>query len=730
MTMQTVRKIATAIVLLGLVASCKSTDTHHEYAEAPTGGLTIVKEPGNTDGPAGGALKAPRLEAVGGSVEEREAVTELYIRAQKHFYDGEPWLARALLERVRRGQPHYGTVRQFIELIDLEIAGLELKAAIEREETDIRDRKVFALFRKAESAYNAKRYNDALESINEAYRLDPYSEKVRMLRADARIAKANEDMLHNDLFQDVRIAEAMKDVEKVGTVPSELPRAPRPDLEPKPDPYADEAKTMEEKLNQRISVNLHDTPLEYLLNILFRATGVNIIAKPGDLEGQFITVHAEDIRLIELLDYISSTLGVSFTQSGNAIWIQGGGQTANGPMMKWRVISLDRGLIDVSSQEASETSDLEKALEMVPEIITWPEGSQYYLDRMNLKLFVRTTSEAHKEFKEFVEAMDVTPIQVLIETKFIEITTDKYSDFGINWNLTGLPISKEGSAHKLEISEAGVTLPAPVTPTTGLETAGLQAILAGVLTVPQFNFTLRALKATGHTSTLAEPRIIAVNGSTAEIEITRDEYYISDYDIDRQNLAGTLISSVTGDTPGTSNDYTTIIKPVYDKVEVGFKLKVTPSVGKNLKDITLIIESEITEIVDRLKQDIASTTAFEEIGDEPMQVEQPIISKRIIKVKLIVSDGYVVAMGGLVRQEKSKGMVKVPLLGDIPLLGRLFRRESKSNKKTNLLIFVSAKIITSEGRMLRGAGPGTLNLGGPVEKAIELRDRARVEIIR
>ena len=733
-TTQTVRKIAVAIVLLSLVASCRSTDTY-EPAAAPAGGLTIVKEAGKADESAGGALKAPKLEAVGGSVEEREAVAELYMRAQKHFYDGEPWLARALLERVGRGQPHYGTVLQFIELIDLEIAGLEMKAAIEREETDIRDRKVFALFRKAESAYNAKRYNDALESINEAYRLDPHSEKVRMLRADARIAKANEDMLLNDLGQDARLAEVMATVEKVATVPSELPRAPRPDLEPKPDPYADEAKTIEEKLNQRISVNLHETPLEYLLNILFRASGVNIIAKPGDLEGQTITVHAEEIRLIELLDYISNTLGVSFTRSGNAIWIQGGGQTSDGPMMKWRVIPLDRGIIDVASQEASETSDLEKALEMVPELITWPDGSQYYLDRMNNKLLVRTTSEAHKEFKEFVEAMDITPIQILIETKFIEISTDKYSDFGITWNLnSGLPISKEGSDHKLEISGAvgdtttGVTLPPPVTPPTGLETSGLQAILSGVLTVPEFNATLRALKATGHTSTLAEPRIVVVNNSTAELEITRDEYYVKDYEVDRENLEGTTIN--VDDTGTNTTQYTTIIKPVYEKEEVGFKLKVTANVGKNLKDITLILEPEITQIVSTLTTPIASTAEFEEGGADDLVVEQPILSKRIIKVKLIVSDGYVVAMGGLMTQEKSKGETKVPLLGDIPLLGHLFRRESELNKKTNLLIFVSAKIITSEGRMLQGAGPGTLNLGGPMDEAIELRDRATVEIIR
>jgi len=722
--MQTVRKIAAVIALLSLVASCKGTDSYVP-ADAPDDDLVIVK-PGGADETLSAMPRAPSIAAAGGSVEEREAVTELYMRAQEHFSDGKPWIAKRLLERIRPGQPHYDTVQQFLDVVNAKIANLRVKTAIDNEETDIRDSKVFALYRKAETAYKAKRYTDALQIINQAYSLDPHSENIRTLRADASIAKANEDMGINSVIQDARIAEVMAIVEDVGTVPTELSRAQRPDLEPEPDPYADEAKTIEEKLNQRISVNLHETPLEYLLNILFRATGVNIIAKPGDLEGQTITVHAEEIRLIELLDYISKTLGITFTTSGNAIWVQGGGQTSDGPMMKWRVIPLNNGLIDVASQEPSDTSDLEKALEKVPDIIDWPDGSQYYLDRMNNILFVRTTSESFKEFEEFVDAMDITPVMVLIETKFIEISTDAYEDFGINWNLSGLPISKKGGANKLEISEAGVTLPAPVTPTTGLETAGLQTILAGVLTVPEFNFTLNALKATGHTSTLAEPRLIAVNNSTAEMEITRDEYYVSDYDVDRENLEGTTIN--VDDTGTNTTQYTTIIKPVYAKEPVGFKLKVTPSVGKNLKDITLVLEPEITEIVDRLTQDIASTATFAEVGDEPMQVEQLVVSKRTMKVKLIVSDGYVVAMGGLVRQEKSKGMTKVPLLGDIPILGYFFRRESEINNKTNLLIFVSAKIISSEGRMLQGAGPGTLNLGGDAQEAIERRSRIRVEM--
>jgi len=748
-------RIAAAVALMCLVASCKGTETY-QAAGQPGRGLVIVKDPQKADAPrAAGTEDKHKTDAVEpketpkdagkpqptagtAGVAEREAVAELYMRAQKHFYDGDPWTAKELLAKVRKGRPYYETCRRFAKLVDDDIAASAVKAKIENEERDCLDRKVHALFRKAEKAFNDKRYADAVKIINEAYRLDPNNTKVRGLRADALIEKAKQDMADNSLNQDARIAEAMSTVERVGTVPHERPRVPKPVFDDKPGPSAEEALALENKLNQRISVNLYETSLDYLLNILFRATGVNIIAKPGDLEGKSITVQAEDIKLIDLLNYVSRTLGVSFTRSGNAIWLQGGADQSTGPMMHTRVIPLKTGLIDVSSDGPSETSDIEKMLDKVKEaaIIDWPEGSEWYLDRMTNTLFVRTTSEAMKELLPLIEAMDVTPPQILIEAKFLEIATKAFSDLGIEWHTTSdFALAKKDGSNKLQIDAGmGVSLPPPVTAGSDFpETAGFDAILAGVMTVPQFQLTLHALKATGHTSSLGEPRLIAVNNASAEMEITRDLYYVSDYEIDRQDWNGSsFVTSVEGDgisLPGTgetSPEYDfaqPIIVPEYDMESVGFKLKVTPSVGRDLKDITLYLEPEITEVVDTLKTRIAMGSDV----SEELNVERPIISKRTLKAKVTVSDGYVVVLGGLVRQTKEKGQIKVPLLGDLPLLGQFFRRETEKNVKTNLLIFVSAKIITPEGRMYVGAGPGTLNLGGPTDEARGLRDRIEVE---
>jgi len=660
----------------------------------------------------------------------REDVADIYMRAQRHYYDGDLDAARGLLKRIRKDQPYYDMAKRFMQLVDAEIAKAERQENIEKEEAEYRDAKVKRLYRDALRAYNAKKYAEAVELANQAYRIDPNNMKVRELRADARMAQGNAEMNDNSLNQDARISEVLANIEKIATVPPELPRAPRPINDDEPDPDADAKRVLDEKLNQRISVNLEATPLDYLVNILFRGTGVNIIAKPEDLEGKNLTLHVEDIKLIDLLDYVSKTMGLTFTRSRNALWLQGGGDTQSGPLMDWRIIPLNKGLIDVTDEKNSSSSDLEKTLEKLADLIDWPQGSQWYLDRMTNSLVVRTTSESMEQFTRLVRALDVTPVQVLIETKFIQISSKEFSDLGIDWKLTSdLALSKKDGQNKIQIdSGMGVNLPTPVAAPSGIDnTAGFSAIVAGVMTVPQFQMTLHALKASGHTSDLGGPQIIAVNNYTASIELTQEDYYVTDYTIDRQEYA--LPVTEGSNIPPAE----IVIKPVYEKVETGFKLKVTPSVGRDLKDITLYLEPEITDKVDTLTKPISSTAMLgnEEAKDMKLQVEQPIIAKRKMSVKLIVADGYVVAMGGLVKQTKERGIVKVPILGDIPLLGLLFRHENEKNVKYNLLIFVTAKILTSEGRTYVDAGSeGAASSAAMADRARELRDRVEVKVIQ
>ena len=699
--------------------------------------------------------KLKKLDAVSGAdIAEREAVADTYMRAQGHYYDGNLQAARTLLKTIYKGQPYYDMAQRFLKVVEVDIAKAEREQDIEEQEAGFHDAQVQRLYREADRKYNERRYAEAADKIEQAYKLDTNNEKVRRLRADALMARGNADLDINGLNQDARMSEVLANIEKIATPPPNT-KAQRPVPQETPEPDAEAQRLLEEKLNQRVDINLEATPLDYLLNILYRGTGVNIIAKPEDLEGKTLTLHVEGIKLIDLLDYISKTLGVSFTCSRNAIWLQGGGEAQSGPLMDWRVIPLNKGLIDVANEKNSTTSDLEKALEKLADLIDWPQGSQWYLDRMTNSLIVRTTSESMEQFTRLVRALDVTPVQVLIETKFIQLSSKDFSDLGIDWKLTSdLALAKKDGQNSVQVdSGMGVKLPTPVPAGSDFDdTSGFSAIVAGVMTVPQFQMMLHAIKASGRSSDLGGPQVIAVNNGLATIEVTQDDFFVKDYQIDRQDFSGSTFSNSTYPTgtvnlPGASTTNTNldwaapVIKPVYDKVETGFKLKVSPSVGRDLKDITLYLEPEINDLVNTLKTPIASTV----VTGTPLQVEQPIVAKRKLSVKCVVADGYVVAMGGLVKQTKERGMVKVPLLGDIPLLGALFRHENEKNVKYNLLIFVTARILTSEGRTYVDAGPegepfrngaalgaaAAADGGGPAaERARDLRDRVEVQVLQ
>ena len=717
-------------------------------AKQPEKKPQIVVEPDSKE-------KPKKLDAVSGTdLEEQETVADTYMRAQKHYYDGDLQAARALLKQIRKRQPYYDMAQRFLKVVEADIERAERQQELDEQEAGFHDAQVQRLYNDASHRYNERKYVEAVDKIEQAYKLDPNNEKVRKLRADARMAKANADLDVNGLNQDARMSEALANIEKIATPPPDL-KAPRPLPQEDLEPDAEAQRALQEKLNQRVDINLEATPLDYLLNILYRSTGVNIIAKPEDLEGKTLTVHVEGIKLIDLLDYISKTLGVSFTRSRNAIWLQGGGEAQSGPLMDWRVIPLHKGLIDVTSDKASTSSDLEKALEKVADLIDWPQGSQWYLDRMTNSLIVRTTSESMEQFTRLVSKLDVTPVMVLIETKFIQLSSKDFSDLGIDWKLTSdLALAKKDGQNSIQVdSGLGVKLPTPVPAGSDFDsTSGLDAVLAGVMTVPQFQMTLHALKASGRTSDLGGPQIIAVNNGTASIEVTQDDYYVKDYQIDRQDFSGSTFSNNlyptnptippivpgTGTTVNNNLDWAApVIKPQYDKVETGFKLKVSPSVGRDLRDITLVLEPEINDLVNTLRTPIASPT----VTGQALQVEQPIIAKRKLSVKCVVADGYVVAMGGLVKQKKERGVVKVPVLGDIPLLGLLFRHENEKNVKYNLLIFVTAKILTTEGRTYVDAGlegeafrnnaaAGADAAAGGNDRARDLRDRVEVQVIR
>ena len=141
--------------------------------------------------------------------------------------------------------------------------------------------------------------------------------------------------------------------------------------------------------------------------------------------------------------------------------------------------------------------------------------------------------------------------------------------------------------------------------------------------------------------------------------------------------------------------------------ELGIQLEVTPSVGADLGDITLKIVPEISEFVRYEYYETGGASGANAGNQNQNQttnlnstVKLPIFRRSKIETEVIVQSGETVAMGGLITSTETKGTEGIPILSSIPLIGRLFRHDSTEEKKDNLIIFVTANLLSQRGESL------------------------------
>ncbi len=580
----------------------------------------------------------------------------------------------------------------------------------------------------ARQLFNRGRWAEAIDACEKIRRYAPDDARVRALMQDASIELTDARVRDIQRTTERRLREVIGETEEIMTPPPDLPKLTRPKLEPEPRvPTSDEIE-LEKKLNEKVSVDLIEAPLSYLLS---RSMGINIIVDPTAVQNKTLTINVQNVTLREVLDFITRNEGVSFTKGKNTIYVT----TPDQPMLTMRIFHLSKGLTDAThditpqgainiaagaggaggrqqqqrqqqpqDQDAmgpgakpSMTSDIERLLDQLPLLIEWPTGSTYYLDRKRNVLFLRSTPQVLDQVEKMIEALDENPIQVLVMTRFIEVDAETYDDIGTQWNLTNdYPLSKKGGQNSLVIDASTGTIFDARVSTGATDTVssadGFTFGLTGILTNVQFQLTLKALLSKYKGRIINAPSIIASNNTPARIQESEDIWYVRDYDIDRTELTGA--EGVTTSEP--------VIIPVFDREPgVGFGLTVTPSVGKDSRDITLLIEPVFR------KKSLTSVTSPLIIRGEPgtpdieRQIERPVIVDRRMWVKVTVRDGYHVALGGMVTAASKEIEAKVPILGDIPLLGWLFRRRTTLDVKRRLLIFVSAKILTPQGRMYK-----------------------------
>jgi len=209
---------------------------------------------------------------------------------------------------------------------------------------------------------------------------------------------------------------------------------------------------------------------------------------------------------------------------------------------------------------------------------------------------------------------------------------------------------------------------------------------------------------------------MARSGQKANIEIIREFIYPTEYEppeIPQQFGGGNNNDGgggIIGGGGGGGFPVTPANPTAFETRNTGVTLEIEPTIGENDFVIDLRFVPEIVEFEGFINYGSPIQAAGSDALGNPTQItitdnriEMPVFSVRRVNTALTIYDGYTVAVGGLMREDVQNVEDKVPILGDIPIIGRLFQSKAENRIKSNLIIFVTAQIVDATGRPLRGA---------------------------
>lgn len=295
-------------------------------------------------------------------------------------------------------------------------------------------------------------------------------------------------------------------------------------------------------------------------------------------------------------------------------------------------------------------------------------GGRIQVDNRSNALVITERPSRMNKIQEIIERLDKATDQVMIESKFIEVADTDVENLGVNWaslseySVSGGPFNRQYTSDNV----TGIT----------------QRLDTAVFDADQFELILSALDTKNDVKLVSNPTVVTLNNTQAKIAIG-ERYPIPEYSFNAD----------TGERQLSDIDY----------VDIGITLDVLPQVNSaGFINLTIIPE-------------VSSSDEFATIEN----TEIPIIVSRRTETSIMVKDGYTLAIGGLVEDSTANRGTKVPVLGDLPGVGRLFTSKSDTIEKRNLVIFITAKTLDPDGSTYQDViDPRTIDRMGLVKSDI------------
>ena len=283
-------------------------------------------------------------------------------------------------------------------------------------------------------------------------------------------------------------------------------------------------------------------------------------------------------------------------------------------------------------------------------------------------LVMTAQPDAMQALQQVIEQLDVRRAQVLVEAAIVEIASDRVAELGVQWfvdgsedgNVIGLTNFSSASFNGLSLGDLARAIASGSVPST--VPSGITAALGDFSGSTRFGALISALASDADTNILSTPTLVTLDNEEAEIIVGQNVPFIT----------GTFTTPV-GDGTQTNNPFQTI-----ERQDVGLTLRIRPQINEG-GSVLLSIDQEVSQV--------AQTAAALALA------QGPTTNKRSIRTNVLVEDSQILVLGGLIDDTLTETEQKVPGLGDIPLLGNLFRYRQTSMGKRNLMIFLHPVIL-------------------------------------
>ncbi|MCK0745354.1 type IV pilus secretin PilQ [Chromohalobacter nigrandesensis] len=426
-------------------------------------------------------------------------------------------------------------------------------------------------------------------------------------------------------------------------------------------PRADDARALEgdtqEYDGEPVSLNFQNIQVREVLSVLSDFSGINIVASDS-VQGS-VTLNLKQVPWDQALDLILKSHGLASRREGDVIVVapadelaQMERQTLENRVQSQQLAPLRTEYVQVRYAKATDLATMLRGSEGFGLL---SERGRVTVDERTNTLLVRDTPDQLAGIRDMLDKLDVPVRQVQIEARIVIARDTASQELGVNWGVSqrqGVTFDEDGVGSVVDRNPSGANrgsagLSVDLGDSDGSGSAFSFGYLSGDVLL---DLELRALESEGKSQTISQPKIITANQKKAVIKQGQEIPYQE----------------------STSSGATNV-----EFKEAVLSLEATPQITP---DGSIVMDLLINN-------DTVSDSSYD---------GAPAIDTNSIETQVLVNDGETVVLGGILTSEQLRNLYKTPLLGDLPLIGSLFRYTQESNEKVELLIFITPKIIGDE----------------------------------